>query len=203
MATDDEKALVSAKLVDRIQDIPGVAAVSLDLEDPETGGINVRLEPDADEMEVLERVRALLVAYGVRSQSYPLLRVGRTRMTGDRRLGVDVRITPIKGGARVEVVGNTVRSFRVVPPEPTVIAQGLADAWCQVLGRPPVAISRVSITNDKLLEVVAMDAPIERTGEAELGEGWTQALAIAVGEAIGAISKPAEVIDTNVPSPAW
>jgi len=203
MATDDEKAVVSAKLVDRIQDIPGVAAVSLDLEDPETGGINVRLEPDADEMEVLERVRALLVAYGVRSQSYPTLRVGRTRMTGDRRLGVDVRITPIKGGARVEVVGNTVRSFRVVPPQPTVIAQGPADAWCQVLGRPPVEISRVSITNDKVLEVVAVDAPIERTGEAELAEGWTQALAIAVGEAIGAISKPDAAIDTNVPSPAW
>ncbi|HLF43765.1 MAG TPA: hypothetical protein VJA46_09605 [Acidimicrobiia bacterium] len=194
---------MSTNLVNRIQDIPGVAAVSLDLEDPEAGGINVRLEPDADEMEVLERVRGLLVAYGVRSQGYPTLRVGRTRMTGDRRLGVDVRITPIKGGARVEVVGNTVRSFRVVPPEPTVIAQGLADAWCQVLGRAPVEISRVSVTDDKTLEVVALDAPIERTGEAELTDGWTQALALAVGEAIGVISKAEEVIDTNVPSTAW
>ena len=194
---------MSTKLVNRIQDIPGVAAVSLDLEDPEAGGINVRLEPDADEMEVLERVRGLLVAYGVRSQGYPTLRVGRTRMTGDRRLGVDVRITPIKGGARVEVVGNTVRSFRVVPPDPTVIAQGLADAWCQVLGRVPVEISRVSVTDDKTLEVVALDAPIERTGEAELTDGWTQALALAVGEAIGVISKAEEVIDTNVPSTAW
>ena len=194
---------MSTKLVNRIQDIPGVAAVSLDLEDPEAGGINVRLEPDADEMEVLERVRGLLVAYGVRSQGYPTLRVGRTRMTGDRRLGVDVRITPIKGGARVEVVGNTVRSFRVVPPDPTVIAQGLADAWCQVLGRAPVEISRVSVTDDKTLEVVALDAPIERTGEAELTDGWTQALALAVGEAIGVISKAEEVIDTNVPSTAW
>ncbi|MEX1134119.1 MAG: hypothetical protein WED83_04660 [Acidimicrobiia bacterium] len=194
---------MSTNLVNRIQDIPGVAAVSLDLEDPGAGGINVRLEPDADEMEVLERVRGLLVAYGVRSQGYPTLRVGRTRMTGDRRLGVDVRITPIKGGARVEVVGNTVRSFRVVPPEPTVIAQGLADAWCQVLGRAPVEISRVSVTDDKTLEVVALDAPIERTGAAELSDGWTQALALAVGEAIGVISKAEEVIDTNVPSTAW
>jgi hypothetical protein len=203
MAPDDAKAVMSTKLVNRIQDIPGVAAVSLDLEDPEAGGINVRLEPDADEMEVLERVRGLLVAYGVRSQGYPTLRVGRTRMTGDRRLGVDVRITPIKGGARVEVVGNTVRSFRVVPPDPTVIAQGLADAWCQVLGRAPVEISRVSVTDDKTLEVVALDSPIERTGEAELSDGWTQALALAVGEAIGVISKAEEVIDTNVPSTAW
>ena len=194
---------MSSNLMGRIQDIPGVAAVSLDLEDPEAGGINVRLEPDADEMEVLERVRALLVAYGVRSQGYPALRVGRTRMTGDRRLGVDVRITPIKGGARVEVVGNTVRSFRVVPPEPILIAQGLADAWCQVLGRPPVEVSRVAVTDDKILEVVAIDAPIERTGEAELGEGWTRALAVAVGEAIGVVSKPDKAIDTNVPSPAW
>lgn len=194
---------MKSKLMGRIQDIPGVAAVSLDLDDPETGGINVRLEPGADEMEVLERVRALLVAYGVRSQAYPTLRVGRSRMTGDRRLGVDVRITPINGGARIEVVGNTVRSFRVVTPDPTVIAQGLADAWCQVLGRAPVEICRVSVTNDKTLEVVAVDAPIERTGAADLTDGWTQALALAVGEAIGVISKDQEVIDTNVPSPAW
>ncbi|MEX1125499.1 MAG: hypothetical protein WD895_04045 [Acidimicrobiia bacterium] len=194
---------MSAKLVDRIQDIPGVAAVSLDLEDPDGGGINVRLEPDADEMEVMERVRALLVAYGVRSQGYPILRVGRTRITGDRRLGVDVRITPIKGGARVEVVGNTVRSFRVVPPDPTVIAQGLADAWCQVLGRAPVEIARVSVTGDKTLEVVALDTPVERTGEADLTDGWTQALAVAVGEAIGVISKGEEAIAANVPSTPW
>lgn len=194
---------MSAKLVDRIQDIPGVAAVSLDLEDPDAGGINVRLEPDADEMEVLERVRGLLVAYGVRSQGYPTLRVGRARITGDRRLGVDVRITPIKGGARVEVIGDTVRSFRVVPPDPTVIAQGLADAWCQVLGRAPVEISKVSVTDDKTLEVVALDAPIERTGEAELSDGWTQALTVAVGEAIGVVSKSEEGIDTNVSDTAW
>jgi hypothetical protein len=194
---------MSAKLVGRIQDIPGVAAVSLDLEDPEAEGINVRLEPDADEMDVLERVRALLVAYGVRSQGIPALRVGRTRITGNRRLGVDVRITPIKGGARVEVIGDTVRSFRVVPPDPTVIAQGLADAWCQVLGRAPVEIARVSVTDDKRLEVVALDPPVERTGGADLSDGWTQALALAVGEAIGVISASEEVNDTNVPSTAW
>ncbi|HLF60334.1 MAG TPA: hypothetical protein VI980_04045 [Acidimicrobiia bacterium] len=192
---------MSVKLVDRIQDIPGVAAVSLDLEDPEAGGINVRLEPDADEMEVLERVRALLVAYGVRSQGYPALRVGRTRITGDSRLGVDVRITPIKGGARVEVIGRNVRSFRVVPPDPNVIAQGLADAWCQVLGRVPVEISRVSVTDGRTLEVVAMDSTIERIGAADLTEGWTEALALAVGEAIGAVSTPGTGTDTN--GTAW
>jgi hypothetical protein len=203
VAPDDEKAVMSAKLVGRIQDIPGVASVSLDLDDPESGGINVRLEPNADEMEVLERVRALLVAYGVRSQGYPTLRVGRTRITGDRRLGVDVRISPIKGGARVEVVGSTVRSFRIVPPDPTAIAQGLADAWCQVLGRPPVEISDVSVTDDKAIAVVAVDAPVERTGKGDLADGWTRALAMAVGEAIGVISKSEEAIATNAPSSAW
>jgi hypothetical protein len=203
MAPHDEKAVMSSKLVGRIQDIPGVASVSLDLDDPESGGINVRLEPNADEVEVLERVRALLVAYGVRSQGYPTLRVGRTRITGDRRLGVDVRITPIKGGARVEVVGSTVRSFRIVPPDPTAIAQGLADAWCQVLGRPPVEIAGVSVTDGGMIEVVALEAPVERTGRGDLADGWTQALAAAVGEAIGVVSKSDEPIATNAPSTAW
>ena len=58
----------------------------------------------------------------------------------DSPLGVDVKITPIKAGARVQVATTKVRSFRVVPATPQAIAQGLSDAWCQVVGRIPVEI---------------------------------------------------------------
>jgi hypothetical protein len=191
---------MTAKLVGRLQDIPGVAAVSVNIED-DGGGINVRLEPDADEAEVLERVRALLVAYSVRSQAFPPLRVGRTPLSGD--LGVDVRITPIKGGARVEVIGDAVRSFRVVPPDPTAIAQGLSDAWSQVLGRPPTEITRVTIDDGGHLVVTARSAGVERSGEADLDEGWAVALAQGVGMAIGAIAGEDELVDANLPDGAW
>ncbi len=66
---------MTTKLVGRLQDIPGVAAVSVNLEE-EGGGINVRLQPDADEAEVLERVRALMVAYNLRSDSVPTIEGG-------------------------------------------------------------------------------------------------------------------------------
>lgn len=191
---------MTAKLVGRLQDIPGVAAVSVNIED-EGGGINVRLEPDADETEVLERVRALLVAYSLRSQAFPPLRVGRTPLSGD--LGVDVRITPIKGGARVEVIGDAVRSFRVVPPDPTAIAQGLSDAWSQVLGRTPTEITQVSIDDRGHLVVTARSAGVERSGEADLTEGWAAALAQGVGMAIGAIAGEEELVDANLPDGTW
>ncbi len=193
---------MTAKLVDRLQDIPGVAAVSVNL-DEAGGGINVRLEPEADEAEVLERVRALLVAYSVRSQAFPPLQVGRTPLESPRGLGVDVKITPIKGGARVEVIGDSVRSFRVVPPDPTAIAQGLSDAWNQVLGRTPTEISRVSIDDHGHLVVTASVAGTERRGEADLSEGWAAALAKGVGSAIGALAGKVAMADANLPETAW
>lgn len=189
---------MTAKLVDRLQDIPGVAAVSVNLDD-DGGGINVRLEPEADEAEVLERVRALLVAYSVRSQTFPPLRVGRTPLERQRGLGVDVKITPIKGGARVEVIGDSVRSFRVVPPDPTAIAQGLSDAWSQVLGRPPTEISNVSIDDRGHLVVTASVAGVERRGEADVAEGWAAALARGVGSAIGAVTGEVTMADADLP----
>jgi hypothetical protein len=191
---------MTRKLVGRLQDIPGVAAVSVNIED-EGGGINVRLEPNADEAEVLERVRSLLVAYSVRSQAFPPLRVGRTPLSGE--LGVDVKITPIKGGARVEVIGDAVRSFRVVPPDPTAIAQGLSDAWSQVLGRAPTEISRVSIDDRGHLVVTARLAGAERQGEADLSDGWVAALAQGVGSAIGAFAGTEALADANLPNGAW
>jgi hypothetical protein len=187
LATTNAGTVVRYKLISRLEDIPGVASVSLDLDDMESG-IKVKLEDDADEGEVLERVRELLVAYGVRSHDHPTLQVGQSRLG---RLGVDigvaVEVTPIRGGARVEVIGPAIRSFRVVPPTPDAIAQGLSDAWCQVLGRIPVEITRVALSGEGSLKVVATDGEVERVGLGDLGYGWTYGLASAVGKAIGAL----------------
>lgn len=187
MATTNAGPFVRAKLRARLEDIPGVASVSLDLDDVDSG-IKVKLEDEADEAEVLERVRELLVAYGVRSHDHPMLHIGQSRIG---RLGVDigvaVEVTPVKGGVRVEVIGHAIRSVRVVPPTPTAIAQGLSDAWCQVLGRIPVEIVDVSLADRDTLRVVASDGDTERVGTGELAFGRTYALAQAVGKAIGVL----------------
>ncbi len=193
---------MSGKLLERLQDIPGVAAVSFDLDDVESG-INVRLEPDANEVEVLERVKALLVAYGVRSHDDPDLRVGGSRLQPAGPLGVEVRITPIKGGARVEVIGKAIRSFRVVMPDPMSVAQGLADAWCQVIGKPPFEITRAKVRDDGVIEVAAVDGDFERVGRADTSQGWEPALGLAVGKAMGLIELNLDPEDADLAHAGW
>jgi len=180
---------MSSGLAARLQDIPGVAAVAVDLTES-GGGINVRLDPEANEIEVMDRVRALLVAYGVRSPNPPKLRVGRpARHLDDEPLGVDITITPLRNGARVEVATSNVRSFRVVPATPSALAQGLSDAWCQVVGKIPMEIVSVSMGDEGELTVRASNGKSESVGRANVAEGWEQALARAVGGAIGVLGQ--------------
>lgn len=185
---------VSTRLVERIQEIPGVSSVSVDLTET-GGGINLRLEPDANEAAVMETLRGLLVAYGVRAPHPPQLKVGRaSQPPAIGPLGVDVAITPIKNGARVEVVSRNVKSFRIVPASPFAIAQGLSDAWCQVIGRIPVELVGLSLDDDGQLTVAVSDGEHETTGSANVTDGWEQALAGAVGLALG-------VVDAGSPQP--
>lgn len=192
------------RLASRLQDIPGVESVVVDLESSESEGIHVRIEEDADDVEVLERVRALLVAYGVRSERSPILRVGRRRLlVGEDSLGVEVKVTPVKGGARVEVFGRSVRSFRMVASDPTAIAQGLADSWCQILARAPVEISNVSLGDGGELTISSGDGSQRNVGKANVEKGWEEALALAVGRAIGAVPAAGESNPANLAGAGW
>jgi hypothetical protein len=192
---------VREKLVARLEDIPGVASVSLNLEDVE--GICVRLDEDANEADVLERVRALLVAYGVRSQDHPILQVGHSRLFPSAALGIEVRVTPIKGGARIEVIGKKIRSFRVVPPTPMALAQGLSDAWCQVIGKIPIEITRLSLGANGILTVAATDGVLEREGTANVAGGWANALALSVGKALGVVGPDSDPEDARLAHTGW
>jgi hypothetical protein len=186
MAAADEEDRAMTNLAPRLEDLPGVASVEVDVDDVLEGGINVRLEPGADEADVMERVRALLVAYGIRSEKPDLhfhhVKAAKTAP----ELNVEVRITPIKGGARIEVIGKKVRSFRVVPPNPAALAQGLADAWCQVEGKIPLEVARVAIEGDVLI-VALFDGDSESVGVADIHNGLETALAMAVGRALGIV----------------
>lgn len=196
---------VRAALTARLQDIPGVAQVVVDL-DESSGGIHVRLEPGADEDAVLEKMRSLLVAYGLRpreSQRPAVEEPAEEALEPDdiadegpgERLGVDIVITPIVGGARVEVATEKVRSFRVVKPSPSAVAQGLADAWCQVVARAPFEISRVALEDGELV-IVVKDGDEEKVGRAPISDGWARALTYAVaraGDLVGAVPQPLAV----------
>lgn len=180
---------MSPGLATRLQDIPGVASVAVDLTEA-GGGINIRLEPDADEVVVMDQVRTLLVAYGVRSPNAPKLRLGRQPRHVEGPLPVEITITPIKGGARVEVASRVIRSFQVVAPTPLAVAQGLADAWCQVIGKIPVEVVDVGIQDEVWLTVVVSDGTTESSGAADVTAGWEEALGRAVGRALGVVDVP-------------
>lgn len=193
---------MSDKLIARIADIPGVASVEVDAADV-AAGIRVRLAEGADEAEVLERVRALLVAYGVRSQDQPRLRVGSAPVDRGPQLGVEVGVTPVKGGARVEVRGAKVHSSRVVHPEPLTLVQGVADVWCQVAAKRPVEIVEVTLDDRGELTVVAAHPDLRRVGKAEVSRGWERALVLAVGRALGLVEPDSNANDASLTPATW
>ncbi len=176
---------MTSSLASRLEDIPGVASVAIDLEGFGRG-IDVRLEPGADEVAVMERLRALLAAYGVRGERESVTRAPIPSESSPRHdPGVVVAIAPIKSGARIEVATRSVKSFRIVAANPMSIAQGLADAWCQVIGRIPIEIVRVEVDVEGRLTVVGSDGERELIGSADVGEGWVDALTAAVGSVLG------------------
>lgn len=192
---------MTAGLAKRIQEIPGVASVAVDLTEA-GGGISIRLEPLADEATVLERVRELLGAYGAKPYDEgPRVKVGRSRheSRGPARVeetrvmarvpDVEVVITPTPAGARIEVATGSVRSYRNVAATPRAIAQGVSDAWCQVVGKVPVEIVAVGRDSRGRLAVEATDGVTRTSGSASLADGWRNALIVAVGLAIGAIER--------------
>lgn len=177
---------MKSSLASRLGDIPGVASVAIDLEGFGRG-IDVRLEPGADEAAVMEKLRALLAAYGVKQERHPDVSVGRSRRPDP---GVDVRIEPMKSGARIEVATRSVKSFRIVAANPVSVAQGLVDAWCQVVGRIPLEITKVEVDEGDRLVITAFDGEHSSIGRANIESGWVNALTGAIAEVLGDSGAP-------------
>ncbi|HJQ76963.1 MAG TPA: hypothetical protein VJ948_06840 [Acidimicrobiia bacterium] len=175
---------MTSSLANRLEEIPGVASVVIDLEGFGRG-IDVRLEEGADEVAVMERLRALLAAYGVRHDREPSVAPRRELQTTGAHAGVQISITPMKSGARIEAATKSVKSFRVVAATPLAVAQGLADAWCQVIGRVPIEIVSVTVGEDRQLVVKAVDGEHEAVGGADIDQGWVDALSRAVAGVLG------------------
>jgi hypothetical protein len=191
---------VTPGLITRIQDIVGVEAVAVDLAS-DAGGLNLRLSPEADEVQVLKEVHELLVAYGVRGLVRPRVTLGQKR-TVEPDPGVDVQITPTGSGARIQVAVGEVQSSRPVAASPVAIAQGLADAWCQVLGRAPQEVRSVTLNSTGGLTVVVSDGSTEHRGIADTNQGWAKALVRSVGSALGFLT-PDGAKQSDMARSAW
>lgn len=175
-------------------------AVAVDLAS-EPGGLNLRVSPDADEQKVLQEVHELLVAYGVRGLVRPRVTLGQRR-SEKIDPGVDVIISPTELGARIQVSVGEVQSARQVAATAAAIAQGLADAWCQVLGRIPQEVVSVSLNDAGGLTVVISDGTSERRGVGDIDDGWSTALVRSVGMALGFLT-PEGAKQSDMARTAW
>jgi hypothetical protein len=191
-------------LEQRLEDIPGVAAVIIDLSE-DGGGINVRLEPGADETQVMERVRTLLIAYGVRSSKpeftseSPPPRETEPAVTEEPPPDVEVTITPTETGARVEVRAGDVMSYRLVTAQPMAIAQGVADAWCRATGRPPIEVVEVALGDSGDLTIGARgEGETVLTANANVSLGWERAVTKCVGLLLMRASRVGSPLQTAV-----
>jgi len=78
----------------RLESVPGVESIELELGDEGLEAITVRLADDADELMVLEGVRRLLVAYGTRSPRVLATAAGVTTSSSATANGSSARTAP-------------------------------------------------------------------------------------------------------------
>ena len=167
-------------LQSRLETIPGVQSIIVDPDQGPSGGITVHIEVGADETEVLENVRRLLVAYGLHRRSpFPMIRSG----SDTNAEHYDLSVTPGQGRVAVALARGTRSATRLTCKDPVAIAQAAADAWCQLSRRPPVEVISVSADDESLSVTVRIDEGV-RTAEAEL-DSWRSALVTALGRALG------------------
>lgn len=200
MAANDANSVMTPGLIKRLQDIKGVETVAVDLAS-DVGAISLRIAPEADEKKILSEVQALLVSYGVGGLRQPNIQVGRFSNSADD-ISLDVEIIPFDKGARIEVGSGDIRSARQVAATPGAIAQGLADAWCQVTGKVPKEVTSVSLAASGALAVVVSDGANERRGVGDVGNGWSNALTYAVGSALGLLGDNG-LDQTHLAPTAW
>jgi hypothetical protein len=167
----------------RLQNLEGVAAIELDLADAGLAGIKVTLNEGADETQVLERIRSLLVTYGLRSQ--PGLPVqSPSPIVARPPDAIWTKITPEGDGMRVEVGRGRRRVSRLAAAEPMAAAQAVVDARCELEGRqsPKVVYLGLDRVGEHrvLTVIVGGDHATPEVGAAMVTDGWAAALGKAV-----------------------
>lgn len=151
----------------RLEDLPGVTHIELELGDEGLAGITVNLSAEADEEIVLESVRRLLVAYGTEAAtSAEPIRTGRVvdlaaieqpadhpplaGPSAQRTIrGHLVRLVVEEGldGAVLELDVGGVRRRKLVAASPKFITQGVLDLGCEAVGARAVAVIGINLSN--------------------------------------------------------
>lgn len=172
-----------AGLRQRLENLEGVASIQLELADTGLSGIRVTLSEGADEAMVLERIRAMLVTYGLRAPE---------QMTGSRGDAEDhsdlVAVLSQEGDRlRVEVRGQGETVSAIVDPSPLSAARAVAAARAQLRGEPAPEVIWIGLDQIGAFSVLTIltAAPDEKVsvGSAVVEGDWAQALNRALAAA--------------------
>ena len=170
----------------RLENLDGVASIHLELAETGLSGIRVTLVEGADEAEVLEKIRSMLVTYGLRTPPRPK---PATEEPGHEAPPdhIETLITPEGDGMRVEIRAEGKSVVRLVDATPMDAAVAVAEGRAILEGRsaPQVLwIGLDTIGEWKILTVLVKDeGQVARVGSAVVTKGWAQALDRAVTNA--------------------
>jgi hypothetical protein len=164
----------------RLENLEGVAGIQLELGETGLSGIRVTLVEGSDEGEVLERIRAMLITYGLRSPG-PVTATTPEGKNDRIRIAID----PDGDGMRVEVSAGGKSVVRLVDASPLAAARAVAEGRAIINARPAPEILWIgldAIGDYKILTVLAKAGEKARVGSSLVDEGWAEALDEAVSK---------------------
>jgi hypothetical protein len=183
----EEDPMTVTGLRQRLENLEGVASIHLELAETGLSGIRVTLMEGADEAHVLEKIRSMLVTYGLRSPGRLEADTLKSVTEAAKTDHIETSISPEGDGMRVEVRGEGRSVVRLVDATPLAAAVAVAEGRAILEGKstPQVLWIGLDIIGDwKILTVlVKSDGETARVGSAVVISGWAEALDEAVAKA--------------------
>lgn len=171
----------------RLENLEGVASIHLELAETGLSGIRVTLIEGADEAHVLEKIRSMLVTYGLRSPGRLEAETPQANPDVPTKDQIETHITPEGDGMRVEVRGEGRSVVRLVDATPLAAAVAVAEGRAILEGKPAPQVLWIGldiIGDWKILTVLIKDeGEAARVGSAVVVSGWAEALDEAVARA--------------------
>jgi hypothetical protein len=170
----------------RLENLEGVASIHLELAETGLSGIRVTLIDGADEAHVLEKIRSMLVTYGLRSPGRLEADNPKPGPETPKSDHIETHITPEGEGMRVEVRGDGRSVVRLVDATPLAAAAAVAEGRAILAGKsaPQVLWIGLDIIGEwKILTVLVKgDGEAAKVGSAVVLSGWADALDEAVAK---------------------
>lgn len=186
-----------SSLEDRLRRVEGVSDLAIELDDKGLRGIRVKVAESSSEAEILEEIRRILVAYGLRSRKTPERLIPRVdtvetfEPVEPLEEGLSVVAQPDDDGIGVVITSEGRRISTHADRSPLGATEAMVRAVAAWNSQPMperVALLRTVIDDERLLIVLAKSAGRAGIGAAVVGGSLTMALHRAVSSSLAELS---------------